>query len=250
MSDKKNKKTTDYRKVEQPITDSIFSKPNDLGEALDNLDAYDDWTSTDELFQNSEDATTPIIEKHAPYDDADKAKKVKKKAMGIGPIIPIEAPKNPPKPKKKPKIGVVSPALGNKVDVKATLKDDTQTEVKKIHNIDLDELMELLKDSDAYSEYLGLGDIEFEDSDEDNTDFPMDDRTATLKTADVVPFTKNNPVIPPPKPSLLQKKNPASPTLSPVAVDDDINKLDDLIRQKRMQAFFVTPHRLRNGFKL
>ena len=108
MSDKENEKSTDYRKVKQPISESVFSEPNDLGEALKNLDAYDDWSSADELFQNS-DGGDIIIEKHTPYDDADKAKKVKKKAMGIGPIIPIEAPPNPPKPKKKPCLTKITP---------------------------------------------------------------------------------------------------------------------------------------------
>ena len=215
MANKKDTLTEeDYRKVTQPKTDSVFSEPNDLGEALDNLDAYDKWTNTDELFQNP-DGGDIIIEKHDPYDDADKATKVKKKA--------------------------------------AKTKENPHSETKTVHNLDLTELMDLLKDSDAYSDYLGLGEVDYDDCDVDTSEFPMDDRTAALHTAN---FPTANPAIPPATPTtddhidnlhtLLKQKNPLRPTIDPIhPVNEHIDKLQDLIKQKRMRAFLQTPHRLR-----
>lgn len=226
-------KTEDPRKITLEKAPSIFSEPDNLGEALDDLDAYETWTNTDELFNSTDGGRLKVV-KHTPYKDADKAKKVKKKAFGIPPIMNQTSPSIMPKPKKKPMVPPVDPALGNKIDVKAA-KDSDQMETKKIKNIDLDDLMELLKDSDAYYEYLGLGEVDFGDTDDDLDEFPMDDKTAQLynmvdginiKLAEIVPLPKANPAIPPPSPTQLLKKRPLvpSPLSQPIPAPPLINQ--------------------------
>ena len=132
MSDKKENEK-DYRKVDQPKAESKFWEPNDLSEALDNLDAYENWSSDDLLFKDDDGQL--LVEKHEPYEDADKAKKVKKEA-----------------------------------------KENTQSETKKFDNIqsELDELLEILKNSDSYFDYLGLGEQKFT-KEKNDKNFPMDD---------------------------------------------------------------------------
>jgi hypothetical protein len=133
MSENKNVLETDYRKVDQEKAPSIFSEPNELADALKNLEDYENWGATDNVFQST-DGDKAVVEKHEPYDDADKAKKVK------------------------------------------ASKDENQMETKKTKNIedDLKELLEILKDSDAYSDYLGLNDADFKNERVNTKEFPMD----------------------------------------------------------------------------
>jgi cell fate (sporulation/competence/biofilm development) regulator YlbF (YheA/YmcA/DUF963 family) len=135
MSDKKPEK--DYRKVDQPSAESIFSEPNNLSEALKDLEDYENWSNTDNLFQST-DADRLVVEKHDPFEDADKAKKVKKEAA----------------------------------DVKH------QTETKNVSGIEseLEEIMKILKDSNAYEEYLGITDAEVGKPKVNTKEFPMDDK--------------------------------------------------------------------------
>jgi hypothetical protein len=65
-----------YRKVDWPKIPTILSNPDALEEALEDLDAYEDFSNTDELF-NATDGGRMIVVKHVPFDDAEKAKKVK-----------------------------------------------------------------------------------------------------------------------------------------------------------------------------
>jgi len=178
MSSEKDDKTEkDYRKVDQPKADAIFSEPNDLAEALKNLEDYEDWSNTDNLFQST-DADRLVVEKHTPFEDADKAEKVKKEAyISIAPVPPGgSTPFTSPKLKARPPVAPIeSSEKGNLVDVKAA-KENTQSEVKKVKNVEneLTELMEILKDSDVYAEYLGLTDADFGDERVNTKEAPMD----------------------------------------------------------------------------
>ena len=78
MSDKKEK---DYRKVDQPKADSLFSNPNTLDELLKDLGDYEEYLPTDNLF-NSEKMDRLVREKREPYEDSEKAEKIKKEASG------------------------------------------------------------------------------------------------------------------------------------------------------------------------
>lgn len=111
----------DYRKVDQPKADSVLSNPNNLEEALDDLGAYEDFSNTDELF-NSDKMDRLEVVKHKPFEDADKAKKVTKKASEDESMKEF------------------------------SIKDEKDKPMSE------DELEEILKDSDAYAKYLGLTD--------------------------------------------------------------------------------------------
>gem|GEM_PF-3843857 len=67
----------EYREVSQPKAKEMFSEPNDLDESLKDLEDYEDYTNTDNLFQ-SEKGDRLVVEKHKPYEDAEKAKVDKK----------------------------------------------------------------------------------------------------------------------------------------------------------------------------
>ena len=72
-----SKEKEDYRKVTQPKADQLFSEPNDLAEAIKDLEDFESYTNTDNLYQST-DGDRQIVEKHEPYEDAEKAKIVKK----------------------------------------------------------------------------------------------------------------------------------------------------------------------------
>jgi hypothetical protein len=73
MADKGPEK--DVRKVDQPKADNLFSNPNILDELLQDLNDYEKWSGTDNIYQSDKSGRVDV-EKHEPYEDAEKAKKV------------------------------------------------------------------------------------------------------------------------------------------------------------------------------
>ena len=74
MAEKTNKETDQFREPTQSKAPSLFQDENDLAESLKDLEDYESFLNTDNLFQNPEGGRL-IVEKHEIYEDADKAKK-------------------------------------------------------------------------------------------------------------------------------------------------------------------------------
>jgi hypothetical protein len=133
-----NKDTTEnFRKVDQPKADSIFSYPNTLDDLLQDLTDYENFSHNDSLFQD--DNGSLKIEKREPYEDALKAKKV-----------------------------------ANKVTKKA---EQAKMRVKDVKNLDEDNIYDILEDYLDYEKYLGIANNDLpkvKDTIVDTKEFPMD----------------------------------------------------------------------------
>jgi hypothetical protein len=67
----------DPRKVTTPKAENLFSHPNELDKSLEDLNAYEYYINTDNVFQST-DGDRLKVEKYEPYEDAKKAKVDKK----------------------------------------------------------------------------------------------------------------------------------------------------------------------------
>jgi len=114
----------DYRKVKQPKVPAFLYNPDALESALEDLDAYEDFSASDELY-NSTDGGRLIVVEHIPFEDAEKAKKVK---------------------------------VTKKASEDESMKEFSREDKDYTTLITEQELQEILEDSIAYMDYLGLTD--------------------------------------------------------------------------------------------
>ena len=73
----------EYRKVDLEKAKNLFSDPNELKDLLDDLESYESYSNTDELY-NSIDGDRLKVVKHEPYEDAEKVKKASKEDNNSG----------------------------------------------------------------------------------------------------------------------------------------------------------------------
>jgi len=198
---------SDYRKNDLPKAKNLFSEPNDLEDSLKDLDTYEEYVPTDNMF-NSDKMDRQVRTKREPYEDA---APIKAKAWGVipkeqeigtepedGPIRSgldnFENPKNHPmvppkiepiKPKPKPSFNDIAGKITKTLFPKASKENGIGE-----HKIDNDEkaVYDILEDLDAYEKYLGVNkDTGFKDKPVDIHATPEDTKS---KIANELPKKK------------------------------------------------------------
>lgn len=169
-------KQEDYRKVDQPKADSLFSNVNELSESLDDLDAYETVDQHKFLFLNSDVANDRMqVIPHEELQDADKAKKkANEEASSL----------KPPMHNKAGEFGKVinfdkKVELNQPKETLASEKTEDNRIIKKdVDNLynNLDELSEIIKDYDAYCGWIGVNKSTGKDNPVDIREFPQDDK--------------------------------------------------------------------------
>jgi hypothetical protein len=140
-----DKNVSDYRKVDQPKADNLFSNPNTLEDLLQDLTDFENWSNTDNIFQ-SVHGDRPDVDEREPYDGIEKAEKVVKKKAA--------EEKNP---------GIIK---------------------KDIENLDEKNIHDILEDYLDYEKYLGIANndlVGFKDHLVDTKEFPMDTKSKIAK---------------------------------------------------------------------
>jgi len=184
MADKKEK---DVREVDQPKAPNLFDDKNKLNELLDDLDDYETVSQHEFLFFNSDKDGRMEKIPHEELGDADKAKKkaneegsslkppMHMKPNQFGKTINFDKKVDLPQPEEN-----VTAKLFSKEEMKE--KGSQFIEEKKIDNLydDINKLNEILKDYDAYSEWLGINKYTGEENPVNIHEFPYDDKKKAI----------------------------------------------------------------------
>lgn len=183
MADNKEK---DYREVDQVKAPNLFDDKNKLNELLDDLDDYETISQHEYLFFNSDkDGRMEKI----PHEELGNADKAKKKANEEGSSL------KPPMHIKPDQFGktinfdkkVALPQSEGSVTARLFSEKEmrekgrqfiNEKKIDELYN-DIDELDEIVKDYEAYSEWLGVNKYTGEENPVDEHEFPYSDKKKT-----------------------------------------------------------------------